>query len=78
MSIAAINYVTALLNGGSAAQLLKHGKVGHLFRSEQDQALWTFVDNHARKYGQLQTGRPSSAMPRSRFLRPCRSRRNTT
>jgi replicative DNA helicase len=53
MSVAALNYVRAVLVDGGLKTFLKHGKIDHLFRSESDKALFGFVDHHARTYGKL-------------------------
>ena len=53
MSIAALSYISAVVSAGSTEAYLKQGDVGHLFRSEDDERLWSFVDHHVRTYGKL-------------------------
>lgn len=50
MSLAAQSYIGSLAATGDHKTFLKHGKVGHLFRSEADAALFKFVDTHVRAH----------------------------
>ena len=53
MSVAATSFIAALAQEGSIKSYLEHGGLGHLFRSEPDQNLFKFFDEHVRTYAKL-------------------------